>query len=55
MEATSSQPISPLSPRHNLPTVRLVRLPDGSSRLLRIPAAHPWVLRKPWLVLEDVD
>ena len=41
--------------RSPLPTVRVIRWPDGSSTLTRILNAHPWVLRKPWLVPEDVD
>jgi hypothetical protein len=39
----------------NATTVRVVRSPDGSSRLIRIINAHPWVLRRPWLLAEDVD
>jgi hypothetical protein len=45
----------PDSPPMALPTVRLVRGPNGSSWLVRIPTAHPWVLRKLWLTGEDVD
>ena len=36
-------------------TVRLVRRHDGSSYLIAIPNAHPWVLRRPHLVPADVD
>jgi len=39
----------------HLPTVHVVRFPNGSSRLIRIPTANPWVLRRPWLTAEDVD
>jgi hypothetical protein len=38
-----------------LPTVRVVRTPQGECFLVRIRCAHPWVLRKPVLVPEDVD
>jgi hypothetical protein len=39
----------------SLPTVRVVRTPRGECFLVRIRCAHPWVLRKPVLVPEDVD
>ncbi len=35
--------------------LQVVRRPDGSTFLVRIATAHPWVLRKRVLCLEDVD
>jgi len=36
-------------------TVRVVRTAEGRSFLVAIRCAHPWVLRKPVLLPEDVD
>ncbi len=36
-------------------TVRLVRHPDGTTSLVRIPTALPWVLRWRYLVAADLD
>lgn len=38
-----------------LPTLKIVRLPDGTSHLVAIACANLWVLRRPWLTPEDVD
>ncbi len=36
-------------------TVKVVRRPDGTAFLVAIRCPLPWVLRRPYLVPEDVD
>ena len=36
-------------------TVRIVRCPDGTAYLFRIQTALPWVLRRRYLVPEDLE
>ncbi len=47
--------MTPLHYDEELATVRLVRNPDGTSRIIVLRNALPWVLRRPYLLACDVD